>query len=237
MSKNEKKAGPALRFKDKSGKDFPGWQEKQFKELTLFLSTNSLSRSQLNYEQGTVKNIHYGDIHTKFRTLLKVEEADVPFINEDIKTDKIADENYCREGDLVIADASEDYNDVGKSIEIASLNGEKLLAGLHTFLVRDKVPFAKGFKGYLMQSRDVRLQIMKMATGISVLSLSKANLSKLKISVPVYEEQQKIATFLTAIDDKIENLEQQLEALKSFKKGVMQGLFSEDGEHIMGGVI
>ena len=29
-------------------------------------STNSFSRDQLNYENGTVKNIHYGDIHTSY---------------------------------------------------------------------------------------------------------------------------------------------------------------------------
>ncbi len=81
----------------------------------------------------------------------------------------------------------------------------------------------------------------KHALGFSVKatvdSLRLPIIQSFKVKLPSLEEQQKIASFLTAIDDKIENLEQQLEALKAFKKGVMQGLFSEDGEHMGGGVI
>ena len=50
--------------------------------------------------------------------------------------DKISEDFYCKEGDLVFADASEDLKDVGKSIEIINLNNEKVLSGLHTLLAR-----------------------------------------------------------------------------------------------------
>ena len=41
----------------------------------------------------------------------------VPYINSSINLGKIDNENYCKLGDLVIADASEDYSDIGKAIE------------------------------------------------------------------------------------------------------------------------
>lgn len=201
------------------------WKWKQLGNIIDFYQTNSLSRSQLNYESGSVKNIHYGDIHTKYASSFKIENEQVPFVNEEVELSKIKDESYCREGDLIIADASEDYKDIGKAIEVISLNGEKLVAGLHTYIARDKEPIAKGFKANYMQSDLVRRQIMKMATGISVLGISKGNLAKIKISLPPYEEQKKIAEFLGAVDEKIELVGKQIDKAKEFKKGLLQKMF------------
>ncbi|HFP9269753.1 TPA: restriction endonuclease subunit S, partial [Klebsiella michiganensis] len=122
-----------LRFKDENGDVYSTWKIKPLKELYTLLNTNSLSRSELNYESGNIKNIHYGDIHTKFNGRFDITKELVPYIS---KTIKIAEECYCRKGDLVIADASEDYNDIGKCIEITNVDQQQLVAGLHTFLAR-----------------------------------------------------------------------------------------------------
>ena len=96
-----------------------------------------------------VKNIHYGDIHTKFQTLFDITKEQVPFVNENVFIGRISEDNYCKEGDIIFADASENLDDVGKSIEIVNLNNEKLLSGLHTLLARPKKNFFyKGFSGY-----------------------------------------------------------------------------------------
>ena len=100
------------------------------------------------------------------------------------------------------------------------------MAGLHTFLARsDKRFIVVGFMGYLMQTFDVRLQIMKLAQGISVLGISKGNLGKVVVRLPHKEEQKKIANVLTEIDNKIEQINQQLEQAKVFKKGLLQQMF------------
>ncbi|MFM6219891.1 MAG: restriction endonuclease subunit S, partial [Dolichospermum sp.] len=101
-----------LRFKDDDGRDFPDWEEKLFGDVFSFLNTNSFSRELLNYEDGKVKNIHYGDIHTKYKSNFNIEIERVPYINNDVDLSKVSTENYCKVGDLVIADASEDYNDI-----------------------------------------------------------------------------------------------------------------------------
>jgi type I restriction enzyme S subunit len=49
--------------------------------------------------------------------------------------------------------------------------------------------------------------------------------SKLKINIPNIVEQTKIANFLTAIDQKIEKTQQQLDQTQSFKKGLLQKMF------------
>ena len=215
-----------LRFKDENGKAFPKWEEKRYGDVFSFYSTNSFSRDNLNYESGSVKNIHYGDIHTKFPTLFDVTNEMVPFINDDINISKIKEENYCKEGDLVIADASEDYADIGKSIELVKLNNEKLVAGLHTFLARpNKIKMYKGFSGHFVKASYVRKQIMTIAQGTKVLSLSTGRLGEVKLNIPSVEEQKKIANYLSNIDSKIENVNKQITQTQTFKKGLLQQLF------------
>jgi len=216
---------PALRFPEFS----EVWEEKEYGTIFRFKITNSFSRENLNYESGNVKNIHYGDIHTKFNTLFDITKEYVPFINREIKLNKIADENYCKEGDLVIADASEDYADVGKCIEITNLNNEKVLAGLHTFLARpDLFKMTVGFSGYLMKSPKVRLQIMTIAQGTKVLSISTGRLSKITLNIPKEPEQQKIVAFLMAVDEKIQQLTKKKDLLEQYKKGVIQQIFDQE---------
>ena len=127
---------PKLRFPE--FRDKGKWSSEILEDVYDLKGTNSLSREKLNYKNGEVKNIHYGDIHTKFSTLFDIKKENIPFINASENLEKIKAENCCVEGDIIFADASEDLDDVGKSIEIVNLNNEKVLSGLHTILARQK---------------------------------------------------------------------------------------------------
>lgn len=215
-----------LRFKDEDGKEFPEWEMKKFGEVYSFKTTNSFSRENLNYEIGEVKNIHYGDIHTKFKLQFDITKESVPFINPEISICRIAEDTYCKEGDLIIADASEDYADVGKSIELVKLNQEKTVAGLHTILARPNLSMISiGFGGFLMKSFSVRNQVMTIAQGTKVLSISASRLAGIEIGIPLRKEQTKIAYFLSAIDEKINNCNAQIEKTEQWKKGLLQKMF------------
>lgn len=216
---------PKLRFPDFIG----NWQFKILRDIAITKVTNSFSRDNLNYYNGHVKNIHYGDIHTKFSTLFDIEKEIVPFVNEDIYISKISEDNYCIEGDIIFADASEDLNDVGKSIEIINLRNQKLLAGLHTILVRPyENTFRNGFAGYLFKSAFVRTQIQKESQGSKVLSISGSRLLNTKLFIPSLPEQTKIASFLTTVYDKLQALKKKKQLLEQYKKGVMQKIFSQE---------
>lgn len=216
---------PKLRFPEFKGQ----WDKKKLGEVAEFKVTNSFSRENLNYENGFVKNIHYGDIHTKFQTLFDITKEEVPYINAEISISRISDDFYCKEGDLVFADASEDLNDVGKSIEIVNLNNEKLLSGLHTLLARPKENyFSIGFNGYLLKSNNIRLQIKKEAQGSKVLSINVGRISKIELHFPTLPEQKHIASFFTILDKKIAELKQKKNLLEQYKKGVMQKMFSQE---------
>lgn len=213
-----------IRFKADDGSEFGEWKKVKFSDKFKFHQTNSYSRALLS-EQGEIMNIHYGDIHTKFSTLFDISKEVVPFLSSEVNTNKFAEDQFLQVGDLVIADASEDYKDIGKALEIIHLNNQKVVAGLHTYIARPVQPFALGFCGYLMQTFEVREQIKKLATGISVLGISKTNIGKVEIKVPCLKEQTKIANFLSAIDQKLEIVAQQIEQAKQWKKGLLQQMF------------
>jgi len=203
-------------FKDKNEKYYPHWQEKKFGLIYSFLRTNSLSRAEL-CTSGEFKNIHYGDIHKRLSTNFDSNKEQIGFSTNQNGAD------LCTEGDLVIADASEDYKDIGKSIEIIRTNNDKVVAGLHTFLARpDSKLIAVGFSGYLMLSQLVRKQILRIATGVSVVGISKRELSSIIFPLPVKEEQQKIADFLISLDQKINLTDKELEQAREFKRAILE---------------
>ncbi|WP_332024905.1 restriction endonuclease subunit S [Kaistella sp.] len=212
---------------------FPGfeaeWEVKKLGDIMDFKVTNSFSRENLNYETGTVKNIHYGDIHTKFQTLFDVEQEKVPYINTDISLLRISEDFFCKEGDIVFADASEDLNDVGKSIEILNLRGEKVLAGLHTMLARPhKDYFHKGFNGFLLTSDNVRNQIKKEAQGSKVLSINVGRISKIELSIPSIEEQYKITVLLSLIDKRLATQRKIISHLQTSIRSYREKLLSQE---------
>jgi type I restriction enzyme S subunit len=215
-----------LRFTRGDGKAFPDWEEKQLGEIFTWVKTNSLSREFLTHDGGEVQNIHYGDIHTKFRPLFRQSFEIVPFVGANSALKPFTDDEYCRVGDVVIADASEDYADIGKAIEIVEVRERSLVAGLHTYIARPQNgSLVVGFSGYLLRSAPMRQQIRRIAQGISVLGVSKGNLEELTFWVPHPAEQQKIAAALSAMDTKIQAVADQLTKLQTFKKGLLQQMF------------
>ena len=221
---------PRLRFPEFRNSE--GWSTEPMVALYSFVRNNALSRDKLNYECGVAKNIHYGDIHTKFPALFDITRERVPYINDNEDVPDAGSEDYCVEGDLIFADASEDTNDVGKSMEIIRLNGEQLLSGQHTILARRKDDvIALGFGGYLFRSGYVRLQIKREAQGTKVYSISPSRLGSVQVAYPSEKaEQQKIADCLTSLDEVIVAQGRKVEALKAHKRGLMQQLFPREGE-------
>ena len=211
---------PQLRFPEFTDE----WQMKKLGDIFEFKRTNSLSRAQLS-EDGKVGNIHYGDIHKSLPTLLDASKVKLPMI---VSSKQFNTADAIKVGDVILADAFEDYADIGKVIEVVNLNhGQELYSGLHTFLMRPAYPSAHGFNGMLFKTATIRKQLMRIATGISVLGVSKNNVSQLVVATPSKPEQEKIADFLTAVDEWIGVGEEKLELLETYKRGVMQKIFTQ----------
>lgn len=216
---------PRLRFPEfLDGSD---WIADKFSDLYTFQRNNTLSRDKLNYKAGPAKNVHYGDIHTKFSTHFDITRETVPFVNQGEAVPETGSEDYCIEGDLIFADASEDTNDVGKCIEVVTLKGERLLSGQHTILARrsdDRL--AVGFGGYLMRSKPIRAQIEKEAQGTKVYAISAARLGGIAMPFPPeHSEQERITDCLVSLDAMIGAQAERLDAIRQHKQGLLQQLF------------
>lgn len=205
------------------------WEVIDWMEVFDFKSTASYSRADLG-EQGKIGYIHYGDIHTKIDSLLDVNKYVSGFISDD----QLRTYSLINEGDLIIADASEDYSGVGKGFEVVGKPKIHVISGLHTFLVREKEKgrFAKGFKGYFHNNPLIKKQYNSLATGLKVYSLSKNSFQNIQIPLPPFAEQQAIVEVLSDTDRWIESLENLITKKQLIKQGAMQKLLTpkEDWE-------
>lgn len=199
------------------------WDVKTFDELFKFLPTGTNARSDLS-EQGDVGYIHYGDIHAKWRLFLDCDTESIPFIS--IK--KIRNLPFVEEGDLVIADASEDYSGIGTSVELKNVRDKKIVCGLHTIFLRGKKnKIADGYKAYLTSIPVVKNALISKATGISVYGLSKNTIKNTRVPLPVdLKEQTSIAQVLSDMESEIEELEQKRDKYRELKVGMMHQLLT-----------
>ena len=155
------------------------WDTRRLGDTFTFLPTANNPRGDLR-RHGQVGYIHYGDVHAQARPVLNCSNYDLP------RTDKnrVGKATPLEDGDLVVADASEDLLGVGKSVEVEGLAGQNVVAGLHTILCRGNPEcWAKGFKAYIQFIPAFRLALTRMATGISVYAISKRHLTE--ISLPL----------------------------------------------------
>ncbi|MBQ3737373.1 MAG: restriction endonuclease subunit S [Bacteroidales bacterium] len=206
-------------------KGFEGeWKELRLGEIGMFLSNNTLSRDQLNPEKGEVQNVHYGDVLIKYPSILDCSKTVLPFINESAYKDSMTD--YVKDGDIIISDTAEDET-VGKACEIQKLGNKKVLAGLHTMLLRPKDGvFAPFFLGYYFNSEKYHSKLLPLIQGIKVCSIGKQAIQNTIIEVPSIKEQTAIASVLVNADKEIEIQKQKLAAMQAQKKGLMQVLLT-----------
>lgn len=205
------------------------WEVKTYGEVFTFLSTSTNSRADLS-EGGDFGYVHYGDIHTEWNNKLDLNKERLPRISKNIVSSA-----FVMDGDLIMADASEDYEGIGKTVEVFNVGDKQLVAGLHTFLLRDKEKaLADGFRGYLHSIPAVKCSFDRLATGMKVYGISKKNLSSVCIPVPSLEEQTAIASILSDMDAEIEALEQRLSKTRQIKQGMMQELLTGKTRLIQG---
>ncbi|MDD2217097.1 MAG: restriction endonuclease subunit S [Eubacteriales bacterium] len=177
------------------------WEQRKFSDTFSYLQNNSLSRADLNYEKGVVKNVHYGDVLIKFGEILDVERAGIPFISNN--EFNVSGTSLLQNGDIIIADAAEDET-VGKCSEIKGIDGTSIVSGLHTIPCRPNKAFASGYLGYYMNSSSYHDQLLPLIQGTKISSISKSALQNTDIHFPDSEKEQlKIGLFFKNLDNLI----------------------------------
>lgn len=200
------------------------WEQRKFAAVFDGLQNNTLSRAELNYESGTVNNVHYGDVLIKFGDYIDASETELPYISDDAKADKFKN-SFLQDGDIIIADTAED-DAVGKCTEIQGSEGLKLLSGLHTIACRPKEKYGPMFLGYYINSPAYHNQLKPLMQGIKVTSISKSALQDTDMIMPKsIDEQKKIGEYFKNLDNLITLHQRKLEKLKNIKKAMLENMF------------
>ncbi|TCE67320.1 restriction endonuclease subunit S [Bifidobacterium longum] len=206
------------------------WEQRKFGDCFEFLKSNTLSRAGLNGENGTARNVHYGDILIKFGDCLDGERSDLPFITDDTVLPKYAG-SILREGDVIFADTAEDET-AGKCVELRKLPKEPTISGLHTIPARPRFPFGTGYLGHYLNSDAYHRQLLPLMQGIKVISVSKAALQDTQVRFPGLSEQSAIGAALNEIDSLITLHQRKYDKLVVFKKSMLEKMFPKDGESV-----
>lgn len=206
------------------------WKFQTFDETFRVLSNNTLSRENLNNRSGAIRNIHYGDILTKFPEVLDCNKEEIPYVND--LSMLSSSTQLLQDGDIVVADTAEDET-VGKVTEVQNLGDSKLVAGLHTIPCRvKKGDFAPGWLGYYMNSDLFHNQILPYITGIKVSSISKGAISETLILVPPFDEQEKIVQTLNEVQLLMTAETKVVNKIKFVKNGCLSKMFPQKDDPV-----
>ena len=198
------------------------WKKAKLGDVSNFLRNNTLSREQLNDDYGVINNIHYGDVLIKYPSIIDCRKEKLQYINDGVSI--LTD--YVENGDVIMSDTAEDET-VGRVCEIQNVGNKKILAGLHTMLIRphDKL-FAPYYLGYYLNSEAYHKQLIPLIQGIKVCSIGKVAVQNTILRIPSLEEQRIIASVFVQADKEIELANEKLSDLQSQKRGLMQQLLT-----------
>ena len=188
----------AVRFKADDGSEFPDWEEKKLGDVSDCLDNR---RQPLN---GAERNQMKGDI---------------PYYGANGIVDYVND--YIFDEELVLlAEDGGNFNDFSSKPIAQKISG-KAWVNNHAHILKAKNIIATDFLFYSLVHKDIRRYIV----GGSRAKLNKSDLLSIKTILPPLEEQAKIASFLSSIDNKIEQVGKQLVESKQFKKALLQQMF------------
>ena len=206
---------PELRFPEFSDT----WEEKTLGQFMSF--KNGINADKEQYGHGR-----------KFINVLDII-AEKPIYHDTIigsvsVSNKEFEKNEVVFGDILFQRSSETREDAGQSNIYLDTDHSATFGG---FVIRGR-PTAKFDPVYfdlLLKTRSARKEVTTKSGGSTRFNVGQESLNSVKIVLTIDTiEQQKIAAFLSTVDDKIKKLRRKQELLETYKRGLMQKIFSQE---------
>ena len=191
---------PALRFPEFEGE----WKRKKLNEVATFINGKAYKQEEL-LEFGKYPVLRVGNFFSNNSWYYSDLE-----LNED---------KYCDNGDLLYAWSAS----FGPKI----WDGEKTIYHYHIWKVISSQAIQQKYLFYILDEQTLKMKT-NSSNGFALLHITKGTIENWVITLPALPEQSRIATFLTAVDDKLTQLKKKKNLLEEYKKGVMQKLFSQE---------
>lgn len=210
-----------LRFQDENGKAFPKWEDKKIKDFILD-------------KKGAMKIGPFGSQLKKTTFVgdgFKVYGQENIFISDFDFGDRYITEahfntlktNELHPGDFVIST----MGTIGKCCLVPQSIKRGIMDSHMIRLQLDQTKILPELLGQIFSSYYLQKQVKRFSVGGIMDGLSMGIINKLKFTIPVnIQEQKKIATYLSNLDIKIENVTKQILQTQIFKKGLLQQMFA-----------
>jgi type I restriction enzyme S subunit len=198
-----------LRFKDENGKDYPDWEEKRLGEVSDVRdgTHDSPKYQEKGYPLITSKN------------LLKSGQMDFDNVNFISENDylEINKRSGVEVGNILFGM----IGTIGNPVIVK----ERDFAIKNVALIKEKTELKNVYLIHYLNSHLINKQFHEQNTGGTQKFIALGVIRNLVILNPTLREQQKIATYLSGIDTKIEAVNTQITQTQTFKKGLLQQLF------------
>ena len=201
-----------IRFKDDNGLDYPEWEEKRIKDIGVIMSGIGFSEKYQGH-----KNLDYKIFKVSDMNLIGNEK--VMTISNNTISEEIVKQMKASliEGNSII------FAKVGAAIflERKRIVKEKFLIDNNMMAINIYNNNNLYFCYYILNS----LRLSKYAQIGALPSYNSSDIGSIKIKIPIFQEQTKIANFLSNIDNLIEEEQKNLDDLREMKKGLLQQMF------------
>ncbi len=199
---------PKLRFPGFSGE----WEVKKLGDIAQFSKGANISKGDIEVG-GKTKAIRYGELYTAYSET----------INNVVSATNLPQSSlvFSRKNDVIIPASGETHIDIATA---SCVLNDGIALGGDLNIIRSENNGV--FLSYYLNNAK-KYDIAKLGQGVSVVHLYPANLKSLKLQLPDKAEQEKIAGFLTVVDERIAAMDEKVELLLQYKKGVMQKIFTQ----------
>lgn len=208
---------PELRFPEYFINENEGYLLVFFEDLFNFSSGKNIKQNEASREFET-PCVRYGELYhmygaviTQITNKTNLERAELKFSDGD---------------EILLPSAGEDPLDIGSA---SALTLKDIAIGRTINILKPRNPnvYCHRYVSYYINEK-LRKSISKLARGASISNVYNSDLKRLKINLPDYLEQKKVTSFITLVENWIENLKQQQENLEAYKKGMTQKIFSQE---------
>ena len=191
-----------LRFKADDGSEFREWEEKELKDI-----------AEINPKSKKLpESFIYIDLESVEKGQLLLQK------NIELQDAPSRAQRLLAKGDVLF----QMVRPYQQNNYYFNLSGEYVAS---TGYAQIRTKLDSKFIYYALHEKTFLDEVMNRCTGTSYPAINSSDLSSIEILIPCLEEQTKIANFLSAIDQKIEVVAQQIEQAKTWKKGLLQQMF------------